>query len=196
MRITGGKLKSKRVTARDDRSVRPTSSMIREMIFNILKHGRYLGHDDYRPDENPSRVDGRVVLDIFCGTGILAMEAISRGASRAVLIDKNPEVLKQARMNAQALGLLSECQFIRSDSTNLPPAATQADLVFLDPPYHQHLATKALQSLRSEGWLKDGALVVVELAKQDDIPVVPDLMLLDDRVQNKTRILVYQFLLK
>ncbi len=193
MRITGGKWRGKSIEARPERTLRPTSSMVREAIFNLLRHGKFLYEEDYIADANPSRVEERRVLDLFCGTGALALEALSRGAAQITLVDQDRQTLAMARHNVENLGAESLAKFIRNDSTKLPRSAQTYDLVFIDPPYNQNLAGKALQNLLKNHWLEQGALVVVEQSKKDAPIQLNDMQLLSDRLYDKTRILVLQY---
>src|SRR5690606_20211896 len=126
------------------------------------------------------RFDGAVVLDAFCGTGALAFEALSRGAARAVLMDKSPAALALARRNAARLGEAARTLLIRADATAPPTAATgPVDLCFLDPPYRQGLPALALDALARRGWIGPATLCVVETAADEEPP--PALTILDAR---------------
>lgn len=155
MRIIAGKFRGRRLEAPEGETVRPTSDRAREALFNVLAHGRYR-------EGGGSAVEGAVVLDAFCGTGALGLEALSRGAQRVTLLDNDAKVLAVARRNAKALGVESQVAYALADATK-PQAPRQAhDLVFLDAPYDSDLATPALAALAQGGWIADGALVVVE----------------------------------
>ncbi|MDB5589886.1 RsmD family RNA methyltransferase [Enterovirga sp.] len=134
-------------------AIRPTSDRLRETLFNILEHG----HGDPVP--------GARVLDLFAGTGALGIEALSRGAALAVLVDLAPEAQGLIRRNLDLAGALGQNgRAVRRDATQLGRAfpLEPSTLVFCDPPYGQGLAEKALVSSLRGGWLAPGALVVVE----------------------------------
>src|SRR5246127_2153932 len=135
MRVVGGRLKGRNLASPSSRDIRPTADRLRESVFNILIHA----YDD--------PISGARVLDLFAGTGAEA---------RALL-----------RNNVEALALGGVTKVYRRDATHLGPAhpIEPFSLVFLDPPYGQGLAEKALASLRDGGWLKPNALLVVEEAK-------------------------------
>lgn len=155
MRIIAGKFRGRKIEAPAGEAVRPTSDRAREALFNVLTHGGYRAGGG-------SVVEGAVVLDAFCGTGALGLEALSRGAARATLLDSDSQALTVARRNARALGVESQVSYALADATRPPPARTTHDLVFLDPPYDSDLAGPALTALAAGGWLAPGALVVVE----------------------------------
>src|SRR5246127_1667665 len=155
MRVVGGELKGRNIVAPASRDIRPTADPLRESPFNILLHAYDTPFQDAR------------VLDLFAGTGALGIEAISRGAVFTLFVDNGAEARALLRNNVEALALGGVTKVYRRDATNLGPAHPMEpfSLAFLDPPYGQGLAEKALASLRDGGWLTPGALLVVEEAK-------------------------------
>lgn len=160
-----------------DRAIRPTSDRTRQAIFNILAHGEDM------PD-----LDGATVLDAFCGTGALALEALSRGAAHAFLMDAAASSLALARRNIADLGETTHATLIRANATRPPPAPAAATVAFLDPPYGKDLAAPALAGLAAAGWLAPGAVAVVELAADDPLPLPAGFTALDDRRYGETRV--------
>ena len=155
MRVVGGRLKGRILASPSSREIRPTADRLRESVFNILVHA----YDD--------PIEGARVLDLFAGTGVLGIEAVSRGAKFTLFVDNGAEARALLRSNVEALGLGGVTKVYRRDATDLGPAhpVEPFSLVFLDPPYGKGLAEKALASLRGGGWLTRGALLVVEEAK-------------------------------
>src|SRR5204862_7678774 len=118
VRVVAGELRGRRLASPPRRSavVRPTSDRVREAIFSIL-----------------GDVQGTRVLDLFCGTGALAIEAISRGAAAGTLVDSDPSL---AQRNVRELGLDDRCRVVRADVfDHLRRARGRFDLVFCYPPY-------------------------------------------------------------
>jgi len=154
MRVVGGALRGRTLAAPKSQGIRPTADRLREALFNILVHA----YDD--------PLDGARVLDLFAGTGALGIEALSRGAAFALFVDDGAEARALLRENAATLGLGGVSRIFRRDATRLGPAhpIEPFSLVFLDPPYGQGLAEKALVSARAGGWLTADALAVVEEA--------------------------------
>jgi len=154
MRIVGGRLRGRTLAAPKGQAIRPTADRLREALFNILIHA----YGD--------PVSGARVLDLFAGTGALGLEALSRGAAFALFVDDGAEARALMRQNVEALGLAAIARVFRRDATKLGPAYPVApfSLAFLDPPYGNGLAEKALASAREGGWLTEDALVVVEEA--------------------------------
>jgi 16S rRNA (guanine966-N2)-methyltransferase len=159
MRIIGGEHRGRRLRAPPGRLVRPTGDRAREALLAILLHGE------------PPLLGARF-LDLFAGSGAVALEALSRGAASALLVESDPRVLDVARANIEALGLDDRARLLRADATRLGPAREPFDIAFLDPPYGSGLAVPALARLL-HGWLAPGALVVVELARNETL-AAPD----------------------
>ncbi|SMH59308.1 16S rRNA (guanine(966)-N(2))-methyltransferase RsmD [Azospirillum agricola] len=177
MRIVGGRHRGRRLVAPDGRDTRPTTDRTRESLFNILTHA------DWAPD-----IEGAVVLDAFCGTGALGLEALSRGAARCSFLDSGRAALDAVRANVAALGEAEVATVLRADATR-PPAGQPCALAFLDPPYAKGLAPVALAALSRAGWLANGALAVVEVGEGDPMPAPDGFTLLDERRYGDTRIL-------
>ncbi len=154
MRIVGGRLRGRALAAPKSMAIRPTADRLREALFNILAHA----YGD--------PVAGARVLDLFAGSGALGIEALSRGAAFVLFIDDSAEARALLRENVAALGLGGVSRIFRRDATRLGPAhpLEPFSLAFLDPPYGQGLAEKALASARDGGWFAPDALIVVEEA--------------------------------
>ncbi|MFL6948158.1 MAG: 16S rRNA (guanine(966)-N(2))-methyltransferase RsmD [Xanthobacteraceae bacterium] len=154
MRIVGGRLRGRSLQAPASAAIRPTADRLRESVFNILMHA----YGD--------PVTGARVLDLYAGTGALALEAISRGAAFALFVDDGAEARALIRANVEALGLGGVTRIFRRDAAKLGPAhpVEPFSLAFLDPPYGKGLAEPALVCARDGGWLLPDALVVVEEA--------------------------------
>jgi len=156
MRVVGGSLRGRMLAAPKTQAIRPTADRLRESLFNILIHA----YGD--------PITGARVLDLFAGTGAFGIEALSRGAAFALFVDDGAEARALLRENVATLGLGGVSRIFRRDATKLGPAhpVEPFSLAFLDPPYRQGLAEKALTSARAGGWLKPDALIVVEEAKK------------------------------
>jgi 16S rRNA (guanine966-N2)-methyltransferase len=150
MRVIAGELKGQRLVAPRGWKVRPTSDRVREAIFSAL-----------------GDVEGARVLDLYCGTGALAIEALSRGAGAAVLVDRDT---RPALGNVERLGLGERAELVRADAARWlagggdGPDASRFDLVFVDAPYR--LADRVGQQLNEylPGLLAEGGRAIVESA--------------------------------
>ncbi len=177
MRIVGGRLGGRTLKGPSTNQIRPTSDRLRESLFNILEHG-YGG------------VDGLRVIDLFAGTGALALEALSRGARFALLVDDGAEARALIRANVEALGLGGATRIFRRDARKLGlvPAGDAYDIAFLDPPYSRGLAEPALAALRDGNWLKPGALVIVEETAEVPLVAPAGFAAIDSRTFGDTQI--------
>lgn len=182
MRIIAGSLKGRKLYSPEDDSIRPTSAMSRESIFNLLMHGQFGGQQI---------IDQRVA-DLCCGTGALGLEAISRGAASCYFIDQSKKSLELAKQNALHCNVVSQCHFIPADVTKLPPAQHPMALVLMDAPYGKKLHSTAYTALRAGNWLQSGSLFVVELPKFDKPPELDGAELLTSRQYGKAAIHIWQ----
>lgn len=176
MRIIGGRwrgLKLAELGEGDPKAhLRPTSDRVREAVFNLLTNGR---HGDL--------CRGAQVLDLFAGTGALGLEALSRGATEAVVVDDGKVA---ARLIGQNLAKMdgAQARHLKADATALPKAPGVFGLVFLDPPYGKGLGEKALASAVGQGWLAPEAVVLWEEAAPQEAPA--GFTLLDQRRYGET----------
>jgi len=132
--------------------LRPTSDRVREALFNVLCQGKW-----------GDLVRGQRVLDLFAGTGALGLEALSRGALVATLVDDGIAARALIRANIEKLRAMGTTQLFRRDATDLGEnRGPSFGLIFLDPPYGKGLGPRALASALTGGWLAPGAVVVWE----------------------------------
>ncbi len=185
MRIIGGNLKGRKLHPIKGLKIRPTSDYLRESIFNILA-----GH-----------VQDAVVLDLFAGTGGLGIEALSRGASSAVFVDKHRQAIEAVAANVSACSLQERCTIIRKDILRgqgflrLPDKTF--DLVFVDPPYDRGFVNRTLHLLSSSGCMVVGALVVTEHSVRETVAEKTNgLSKIDQRRHGKTFVSFYECAMK
>lgn len=175
MRIISGSLKGRQLTPLRGRHTRPTSDRTREALFNIL---------------GPGAINDIVILDLFAGTGALGIEALSRGARRAVFVDRDRQALNTLRRNIERCGLTSCSRIhnwdIQKNLNCLQPIRRPFDLVFLDPPYQQNLITSALSHLIQLQALTPSAIVVAEHAAKEIILPPHGLTVTDQRTYGRT----------
>lgn len=176
MRVVGGKHRGRGLTAPTGSDTRPTTDRTREALFNILAHADWV------------EIEEACVLDAFCGTGALGLEALSRGARSAVFMDLGRAALEATRANVAALGETEAATVLRADATRPPRARDPATLVFLDPPYRRGLAAAALVALSAAGWFAPGAAVVVEEAADAGFVPPKGFSLIDRRCYGGTTI--------
>jgi len=182
MKITGGRSRGKTLVSLKGLEIRPTSSKVREAVFNIL------GHD----------MTGIKVLDLFAGTGILGIEALSRGAEAAVFMDKSDKAIKVIIKNLALCGYDDISRVLKRDLTVRSAFESLAakgdfDLVFIDPPYRKGIIPPVLMMLSDCGILSGRAFVVTESSKNDPLPERSGKLLLSDtRIYGETRIDIFR----
>jgi 16S rRNA (guanine966-N2)-methyltransferase len=183
MRIVGGTLRGRALNGPRTQAIRPTSDRLRESVFDILAH-RF-----------GDPVAGAAVIDLFAGSGALGLEAISRGATRALFVDDGAEARALLRANVESLGLGGVTRVFRRDATKLgdAPAGDVFQLAFLDPPYGKGLAEPALKALIDGGWLAADALVVIEEAADAVIELPSRLHQKDARRYGDTQFVFARF---
>ena len=172
LRVTGGELGGRRMRVpRGARDLRPTTEKVREAVFSILG------------DVSDARV-----LDLFCGTGALAIEALSRGADEATLVDTRPA---PARQNVELLDLGDRAEVVRADAARFLRRAEPGyfDLVLCDPPYRlaDRLTSELVQLI--PGVLAEGARVMIESSPQH--PLELSLPLRTERTYGDTLIRIH-----
>ncbi len=150
-RVVGGRLKGRKLLPLPGKlqGVRPSSSRVRGAVFDRLQH----------------EVRGARLLDLCAGTGALAIEGLSRGASTAVMVDRHPGVARFLARQLETLRLGGEATVKVDDAARFleREEVTPFDLVLFDPPYDEvELYTRVLAALVERGWLAAGATVVVE----------------------------------
>lgn len=170
MRIIAGKFRGKQLNSPKGEDIRPTSDRVRESLFNILA-SRF-----------GTSFEGLRVLDLFAGTGALGIEALSRGAAFAVFVDSGVEARGIIREHIEMFGLGGQSKLLRRDATALGPVEKfkPFDLVFVDPPYGEHLGEQALVSASANGWFSSGATVVLEERKGVEVEL-PESFVVEDR---------------
>jgi len=160
VRIIGGRWRGRRLLFPERRDLRPTGDRLRETLFNWLA----------------SELPDAHCLDLFAGSGALGIEAVSRRASTAVLVEKDPGVAECLRRNCAQLGA-SEIVVVQADAVDwlrgVGLAPKPFDIVFLDPPFTTSLLAAVIGLLANGGWLASGALIYLE-SRVNQLDNTPD----------------------
>ena len=157
IRIIGGQWRGRKLPVPDSPGLRPTTDRVRETLFNWLA---------------PSMVDARC-LDCFAGSGALGLEALSRYATSATLIEMERSVARQLQQNLATLNATQGKVVNDNTLTFLNQSGTPHDIVFVDPPFRKGLLDETLRLLENNGWLADDALIYVESEVENGLPPVP-----------------------
>jgi len=176
LRVISGRLKGKKLIAPEGLSLRPTSDRVKESIFDLLQ-------------KFPT---AEKVLDLFAGTGALGIEALSRGAGRAVFVEGNPRAAEVLRRNIQACRVGDQSEvLVREAEAGLKVLEEKRgsfDLIFLDPPYGKGLAFRTLETLARGSLLSPDSLIVAEHSPREDLAAVPGLERIDRRKYGGTEV--------
>lgn len=150
MRIITGKARGTRLEAPKSDKTRPTTEMAKEGVFSSIQFD----------------LEGRTVLDLFAGTGQLGLEALSRGAAKAVFVDSDAESFEIIKKNAQKTGLYPQCRILRMEYGEYIKAASREgasfDYIFLDPPYRETVVPETVKRILKAGLLKPGGKIFCE----------------------------------
>jgi 16S rRNA (guanine966-N2)-methyltransferase len=181
MRITGGSSKGRLLLSEKGVDIRPTSSKVREAVFNII------GND----------LSGMNVLDLFAGTGIMGLEALSRKAAFSLFVDNSDRAIRLINKNIAACGLSDSGFTIKKNLKEDFPSHDllskgNIDLVFIDPPYGKNLIPGVLEAVSLKGIMSRDSICVTESMKDDELPELSgDLRLIKSRIYGETKIVLY-----
>ena len=180
MRIISGTARGRQLATFPGGNIRPTPDRVREALFSILT-------------SRLGSFQGLRVLDLFSGTGAQALEALSRGAEQAVLVDSGAEAAGIIEENIRRCQCESNARLIREDAFRALPtlAAEPFDLILLDPPYRQGLIPQIIEMIESLNILKENGIICAESEKKVPSITCQTLNLLDDRVYGSVRIRLY-----
>lgn len=158
VRIISGKWRGRKLAVLNAEGLRPTTDRVKETLFNWLMHD----------------INGAVVLDCFAGSGSLAIEALSRYAAGATLVERDSALARHLKQNLQKLSC-DNATVMNQDCLGLlsAPATQQYSLVFIDPPFRKGLALPCCQALEQHGWLTDNALIYLETEKELVLAEIP-----------------------
>ena len=148
MRIITGKARGIKLVTLEGEATRPTAERVKEALFSMIQF----------------EIEGREVLYLFSGSGQLSLEALSRGAAHAVMIDKSRDAVKIIKTNVEKTKLAADCEIFNCDYKEYitKNKGRQFDIVFVDPPYAQNFYAPVLSMLIDSGMLKRTSIIVCE----------------------------------
>ena len=154
MRIITGTARGTKLQTLEGEATRPASERTKESVFSMLQFD----------------IEGRRVLDLFGGSGQMGLEALSRGAASATIVDQSPDAVKIIKANAQKTKLLDRCVILTKDyKAYLKGTKEKFDIIFLDPPYDTNMLAESMRIILEQDMLNYGGTIVLESGK-DDIP--------------------------
>ncbi len=160
LRIISGSARGHRLKTLGGLDTRPTADRVKESMFNMIT----------------GYVQEAKILDLFAGTGNLGVEALSRGASQAVFVDRNAEAIKVITDNLKHTKLIDKARIIKSECdtyfASINAQEEKFDIIFMDPPYSQEIISPTLAQIFKWQLLNKGGIIVVESDKEDALPEV------------------------
>jgi 16S rRNA (guanine966-N2)-methyltransferase len=182
MRIISGLAKGRKILSPEGMGTRPTLDRIKESIFSIIQN----------------KVYGKVVLDMFSGTGSLGLEAASRGAKQCYLIDKGKETFSFLKKNVENLGFSNFCEALNIDSyealSYFEKKGIIFDLIFIDPPYLKDMIPPAIELIYSKNLLAKDGLIVSKIDSSETIYEGNEFIkVYDTRKYGNTTVCFYKF---
>lgn len=158
MRVISGTARGRRLKELPGLDTRPTTDKVKESIFNIIQFD----------------IEGRRVLDLFGGSGQMTVEALSRGADRATVVEKNPAAVKVIRENVGACGFADRVRLLPGDARLfLAGCREKFDLIFLDPPYAGDLLEESLRAIAEIDIVSENGIIVCESSLEKELPELP-----------------------
>lgn len=177
MRVITGSAKGRRLITLEGEDIRPTADKVKGAVFNSIQFD----------------IEGRRVLDLFAGAGQLGIEALSRGAEKAVFVDLNRAAVAVINENLEHCKLKENAVVFNGDGISyLKTTREKFDIVFIDPPYKKQLTSKALPLVLSV--LNDGGVIVCETAIDEELPqAIGSYTVAKQDTYSKTKLTIYRY---
>jgi len=167
LRISGGNLRGKKIPFEFKDSLRPTSSKLKEILFNLVQF----------------EIDECVCLYLFAGTGSLGIEALSRGSPKVIFVELNKKNYSSLSTILKSLGIRDKCKIFFKDAISWLKNydLSEVDIIFLDPPFNKDYETKILNQLFKKKDLKPSCKIYLEYSKYNDIEIPKGFIILKEK---------------
>lgn len=177
MRVITGTAKGRKLITLEGEDIRPTAAKVKGAIFNSIQFD----------------IEGRNVLDMFAGAGQLGIEALSRGAKKAVFVDLSREAIKVINDNLEHCKLKDNAVVFNGDGLSYVKTTREKfDIVFIDPPYKKQLTQKALSVVTNV--LNDGGIIVCETDINEELPEkIGSYTVAKQDTYSKTKLTIYRY---
>jgi 16S rRNA (guanine966-N2)-methyltransferase len=176
MKITGGHWKGRNLKV--PHGIRPTTSRSKEVLFALIDH--------WLPEST--------VIDLFCGSGVLGLECLSRGANHVFFIDRSNRCIQVVRDNIESIGASDSSTVIQGDGfrmlKKLSSHGQRADVILADPPYESELSMRTASMVAETGILAPEGILVVEFRKGEILKTPPGMTLVKSRMLGDTGLMI------
>ncbi len=181
MRIIGGDYKGKKLFLPSDKETRPLKDLVKESIFNLIKHSKKVNID----------IEESKVLDLFAGSGSFGLECLSRRASKIVFFENYPQALKVLEKNI-SLFSNNKCEIYNSNCFKFLSSnkifKDKFDIIFLDPPYKELKVNEIIENIFSKKLLSSNGIIIIHRHKKDTIKITPKLKIFETRLYGISKV--------
>lgn len=184
MRIIGGKYKGKNIFLPKDKETRPLRDMVKESIFNLLRHSNKINLN----------ITNSNILDLFSGSGSFGLECVSRGAKNIFFVENYEKAVEILKKNIFELKSEKICQIIQEDCfkflKSIKEIDEKFDFIFIDPPYKEQNIDLLIKIIKQKKMLSDNGVIILHRHKKDNIIVDRILNVLDERFYGLSKIII------
>ena len=182
MRIISGQFKGKKLLQPNDKKTRPLKDLVKESLFNIIKHSKKLNTD----------LEKSNVLDLFAGVGSFGLEALSRGAKYVVFIENYNEVVKILKKNIENLDLNKKCDVLEKDilnDLNFKELNKSFDIVYLDPPFKETNINSLIMKINKSNILRKNGIIILHRHKNENDQFIKESNIVEEKQYGISKII-------
>ena len=184
MRVISGDLKGKKISLPDDKKTRPLRDLVKESIFNLIKHSNKFS----------LKLNNANILDLFSGTGSFGIECISRNAQKVTFVENYDLALKILKKNIKSFGIQDKSEIIEKNCFDLFESKKffkeKFNLIFIDPPYKEDKINLIIDQIKEREILDKNAILILHRHKKDNINISHKLNILDERNYGLSKIII------
>ena len=182
MRIISGQFKGKKLLEPIDKKTRPLKDLVKESLFNIIKHSKKLNID----------LEKSNVLDLFAGVGSFGLEALSRGAKDVLFIENYNEVVKILKKNIENLDLNKKCDVLEKDimkDFNFRELNKSFDIIYLDPPFKEKNINLLIMKINKSNILKTNGIIILHRHKDENDQFIDEFNIVEEKQYGISKII-------
>ena len=186
MRVISGQFKGKKILEPKDQKTRPLKDLVKESIFNIIKHSKKFSLN----------IENSVVLDLFSGVGSFGLEALSRGAQHVKFIENYNIVIPILKKNIENMNLIQKSEIIEKNVLNeivFEKIDQKFDFIFLDPPYKEKNISILINKIYKSKILKEAGIIIVHRNSKDNEIFIPEFQTLEEKKYGISKIIFGNF---